>query len=375
MKRVCIYCQTWESGGIESFLNNILQNMDLTDIQIDIVADSLKGSIFTDRLKTLGITFRELSGSSKRLAQNYRRFAQLLDEQNYDVLHLNVFQALPLAYLSLAERKGIPLRIAHSHNTMLRQSRTQWLKLGVHKIARRIFAKDVTELWACSDAAARFMFPATLLREKNYQFIPNGINLYRFQFDVAERENIREQLYLENALVIGNVGRFSSEKNQGFLLDVFAEVLRRRPDSRLLLVGSGKEEAALRQRAEKLGITERVIFYGVSDRVETLLWAMDVFVFPSLFEGLGIAGIEAQAAGLPMVCSDCVPMRARVLDRVHALSLDAGIGRWADVILALAEMPRTGEEAVQVRAAGFDIADVVPQIEKVYREGADYGRP
>ena len=151
------------------------------------------------------------------------------------------------------------------------------------------------------------------------------------------------------------------------MLDVFGVMVGKRPDSRLLLVGEGEDEAALRQKAEALGITGQVIFYGPSEQVETLLWAMDAFVFPSLFEGLGIAGIEAQAAGLPVVCSDRVPAEARVLERVHVMPLEAGIEAWADAALALEKTPRTGEEAEQVRAAGFDIAAVASQIETFYR--------
>lgn len=374
MKKVCIYCQTWESGGIEAFLHNVLQHMDLSDIQVDIVTDRLKGSIFTDGLKSLGVTFRELSGSSRALAQNYRRFSRLLEEQRYDVVHLNVFQALPLAYLSLAKRKGVPLRIAHSHNTGLRKSATRPVKYLLHWIAKELFTGSATDLWACSTPAAEFLFSKKQMKKRPCRFVPNGIDVAKFQFRADVRERTRKELGLCNQFVVGSVGRLCGQKNQSFLLDVFAEIVRKRPDSRLLLVGEGEDKTALRQRAEALGITEQVIFYGLSNQVETLLWAMDVFVFPSLFEGLGIAGVEAQAAGLPVVCSDRVPVQARVLDRVHALPLDAGAKVWADAILALAGTPRTGEEAAQVRAAGFDIVDVAPRIKMFYRGGPDHGR-
>ena len=182
MRRICIYCQTWESGGIEAFINNILQHMDLSELEIDVVVDSLKGSVFTKRLETLGITFHELSGSQRRLIQNYRLFARLLDERKYDVIHLNVFQALPLAYLSLAKNRGIPIRIAHSHNTMLRRSKTRLLKMGMHRIAKSIFARKATDFWACSAAAAKFMFPKSLLLNPEYQVILNGIDMQRFHF-------------------------------------------------------------------------------------------------------------------------------------------------------------------------------------------------
>lgn len=373
MKKVCVYCQTWESGGIESFLNNVLQHMDLSGLQIDIVADVLKKSVFTEPLRRRGVRFFELSGSPRAVIQNYRRMAKLLREQDYDVLHLNVFQALPLAFLPLAKGNGILRRIAHSHNTMLRSSRTRPLKLGVHRLAKRLFAKDATDLWACSGAAAEFMFPSALLRKNGYRFIPNGIDLHRFRFDAAEREKVRKQLHLEQSFVIGNVGRFCVQKNQGFLLDVFAQVHAQDTSARLLLVGEGETLAELKESAEQRALSGVVIFYGTTPHVEKLLWAMDVFVLPSLFEGLPVAGIEAQASGVPVVCSDSVPGQAWVLDRVRALPLGAGVEAWADAVLALAGTPRTGEEAGQVRAAGFDITNTALQIETLYRGEPEHG--
>jgi len=366
MKRVCIWCQTWESGGIEAFLNNVLQHIDLSDLQIDIVADALKKSVFTDGLESLGITFRELSGSPRAIAQNYRHFAKLLDERHYDVIHLNVFQALPLAYLSLAKRKSIPLRIAHSHNTMLRQSRTRQFKLGIHKLASRIFAKDATDLWACSDAAARFMFPATLLRGKGYQFIPNGIDLRRFRFDAEEREKVREQLRLEKAFVIGNVGRLCFQKNQNFLLDIFAQIYAKDTSARLLLVGEGEALEELKDKAAKLSLVEAVLFFGTTPHVEQLFWAMDVFVFPSVFEGLGIVAIEAQAAGLPTICSDSVPQEAFVSSLARQMPLSASAQQWADAVLAAKDVRPAADAIREIADNGFDIFDVSRDIRQVF---------
>lgn len=366
MKRVCIYCQTWESGGIEAFLSNLMLHMDLSGLRIDIVADAIKKSIFTDRLEALGITFRELSGSTRALVRNYRCFAKLLDEQRYDVLHLNIFQALPLAYLSLARRKKIPLRIAHSHNTMLRRSRTRRLKLGLHKLARRLFTKDATHLWACSGAAARFMFPAALLNEKNYQFIPNGIDLRRFRLNEAKREKTRKELHLEDAFVIGHVGRLCFQKNQSFLLDIFALVYRQDASARLLLVGEGEALEELEEKAARLSLSDAVIFYGTTPQVERLLWAMDVFVFPSVFEGLGIAVIEAQAAGLPTICSDGVPREALASSLARQIALASSVKQWAQMIFAVRDRPSGCDPMGQLTAGGFDIGQVSSYVKKVY---------
>lgn len=331
MKRICIYCPTWESGGIEAFISNILQHMDLSGLEIDIVVDKLKNSVFTERVESLGVVFKELSGKQKAIFQNYSLLSKLMDERKYDVLHLNVFQALPMVYLLLAKQKAIPLRIAHSHNTMLRKSKTYKLKMAVHRLARFLFTQNATDLWSCSSIAANFMFNKAQIKMKKFQFIPNGIDLQRFQFNPQKRDILRTKLKLENAFVIGNIGRLCEQKNQSFLLDVFAQIYRKDVLSHLLLIGEGDTLDELKKKAERLCIAEHVTFYGTSEHVEELLWAMDAFAFPSQFEGLGIVAVEAQAAGLPIVCSEQVPEEAIVSYAVR-LPLDK-IDIWSEVLL------------------------------------------
>ena len=191
MRRICIYCPTWESGGIEAFISNIIQHMDLSNLEIDIVVDTLKNSVFTERVESLGIAIKELSGKQRAVFQNYRLLSKLMDERKYDVLHLNVFQALPMAYLLLAKQKEISLRIVHSHNTMLRKSKTYHLKMAIHRLARLLFTKNATDLWSCSSIAADFMFNKPQIKERKIQFIPNGIDLQRFQFCQEKRDILR----------------------------------------------------------------------------------------------------------------------------------------------------------------------------------------
>lgn len=365
MRRICIYCQTWESGGIEAFINNILQHMDLSELEIDVVVDSLKGSVFTKRLETLGITFHELSGSQRRLIQNYRLFARLLDERKYDVIHLNVFQALPLAYLSLAKNRGIPIRIAHSHNTMLRRSKTRLLKMGMHRIAKSIFARKATDFWACSAAAAKFMFPKSLLLNPEYQVILNGIDMQRFHFNAEGRELARKRLKIEGAFVVGNVGRLCFQKNQSFLLDIFARVHEDIPSARLLLIGEGEDLAELKEKAMRLQINDNVIFYGTTGCVEELLWAMDVFVFPSVFEGFGIVAIEAQAAGLPTICSDRVPQEVFASSLSQRVPLNASTEQWAKEICAR-QVDRREDACADLCKKGFDIYSVTKTVYETY---------
>lgn len=370
--KVCCFCEKWESGGIESFLHNVLLHMDLHDIHVDIVAAELAESIFAQPLRKRGIRFIELSGKQQKLSQNYRLFRNLLQEENYDVIHLNIFHGLSLYYAHLAKRAGIPVRIAHSHNTALRKSRTRVLKQMIHCASKELFTGSATDLWACSEAAAKFLFSPNVLKKREFKFIPNGINIERFRFDAAVREKVRRELRLDGKFVIGNIGRLCYQKNQDFLLDVFSEVIRCRPKSCLLLIGEGAAEADLRQKAKRLGISDAVIFYGTSAHIEQLLWAMDVFVFPSRFEGLGIAAVEAQAAGLPVLCSEYVPNEACVTSQFQSLTLKDGAARWAEKLLELGGMQYDRAKSVNaVQRAGFDIQSVARIIEQQFIGGMD----
>lgn len=365
MRRICCFVERWESGGIESFLYSVLAQIDLTQLQVDVVASSLGKSVFTQSLQELGICFFELSGSQRKVVENHCLFRALLENRRYNVLHLNAFQGLSLSYLRLAKDVGVPIRIAHSHNTALRKSLSRPLKLAIHTWAKDQYTKDATDLWACSRLAAEFLFSAKELTKKGFQFIPNGIDTARFRFDSAVRETIRTELGLIGEFVVGNVGRLCYQKNQDFLLDVFAEMLKQRPDSCLLLVGEGEAKPLLVRKTQQLGIEKKVLFYGASDHVERLLWAMDVFAFPSRFEGLGIAAVEAQAAGLPVLCSEHVPPETEVTELFRRLPLSAKAEKWAEYLL---QMPgRFPDDSVNaVAAAGFDICAVAETIREMW---------
>lgn len=364
-RRICCFCETWESGGIESFLYNVLSRMDFLKIEIDIVASELRESIFTPELQKKGVQFYELSGNQHNVIKNWRNFQELLAKRKYDVVHLNIFQGLSLYYACLAKCAGVSICIAHSHNTALRKSKTKPLKLALHQISKNVFAGFATDFWACSKLAAEFMFPKRLLSKRGFQFIPNGIDTERFRFNPEIRKKVRAELGITDAFVIGNIGRLCYQKNQAFLLQVFAEVLQKRPESRLLLVGTGELESSLKRQAKELGIANKVIFYGTSNQVEQLLWAMDLFVFPSLFEGLGIVVIEAQAAGLPVICSDRIPCEAYVTPWIHSIRIEENPKIWIEALSEYHEGNRTQGER-WIRKSGFDISTVAEKIKKLW---------
>ena len=360
--KICIYCQKWDSGGIESFLYNMLSHMDRTGLTIDLVTDRVRDSIFTAPMEALGVRVVELSGNLRKVGENRRLFAELLKKERYDAVHVNAFQGLSLAMLKLAKEAAVPVRLVHSHGADLRPSLTKQLKLVLHRWGKLRYGKFATHRLACSQKAAEFLFGA----EQEFIFFPNAIEAARFAFDGRTREEIRAELGLGDTFTVGHVGRFDEMKNQSFLVDVFAEVLSLRSDSRLLLVGGGETFSEVRQKAEVLGVSDKVIFAGVQTNPERYLQAMDVFAFPRHAEGFGIAAVEAQTAGLPVLCSDAVPAEALVTPLAKSLPLSAGAKTWAQMLLIMKNEDRAAA-AGAVRGAGFDIEAAAERLAGLYK--------
>lgn len=367
MKRICCFCETWESGGIESFLYNVLSNADLTDVKVDVVSVKKSDSIFTEKLRAHGIDVVGLTDKKCSELKKRRLFRNYLKQVKYDTIHFNLFHSVSLGYVSIAMSEGVNVRLVHSHNTNLRKTRMRWLKLILHNFAKRIYTSKATRLMACSEAAAGFLFSDSDLNRMGYTFIPNGIVVDRFAFDKTVRDSVRKEMEIENNLVIGSVGRLCYQKNQSFLIDVLYELNKVRSDCRLLLVGEGDDFQVLKQKAESMGVLDKIIFYGVTDEPEKLFMAMDVMAFPSLFEGLGIVAIEAQASGLPVVCSEFVPHEAHITDLITVCSLSEGAAKWADTLQKVNAPEKRNVYTETVKKSGFDISHVSHIMERLFK--------
>ena len=367
-RRICIFCEVWASGGIEAFLSSILPLMNRQRLQIDLVAAEIRESLFREPLERIGVRFIELTGNRRRMAENRRRLEKLLREQRYDVFHANLYHGLAFIYIDAARQAGVPIRIAHSHSTALRMDFSWLVRMAFHKLGTWIFGDRATDYWACSRKAADFLF----LQQTDVQIVPNGIEIERFRFSPEVRKQVRSELGLDGKLTVGNVGRLCFQKNQTFLLDVFIKLLRQHPKSVLLLVGDGEKRGLLRDKIRKLGIESSVILLGVTDQVERYYSAMDVFAFPSRFEGLGIAAIEAQASGLPVLCSEQVPEETRILPQTfQTFPLSAGAESWAEKLLEVyaANDKKREKCADLVRECGYDRETVSRKIEAFYLNG------
>lgn len=362
MKKICIFCETWESGGIESFIFNVLTRINLKDLEVDIVVSKLKSSMFTESLLAHGIKVCELSGSTRNIVSNCILFKKFLMKRQYDVVYFNIFHALSLLYIYLAKQSGVKKCIAHAHNNNLRKSFFKPIKWRIHCCSRWLFSKYATDFWACSHSAALFMFDNKALERIGWTFIPNGIDINRFCFSFALRADMRKKLnILDDEILIGNVGRLCAQKNQIFALDVFKSCLEINPKCKLILVGEGEDKYKIEAYAFKLGVNDKLIIGGVIPNVESVMSAMDVFLFPSFFEGFGIVALEAQASGLPVICSDRVPDEVKLLKTCITLNLEQDIALWAKTVLLAAEnnTSRTVEDLI---LSNFSIDKVANEI-------------
>ena len=218
----------------------------------------------------------------------------------------------------------------------------------------------------CSESAAQYLFPKSIVKSHNYKVVTNGINLDKYVFNKEIRKEYREKNGLSDKFVVGHVGRFNEQKNHTFLLDIFAEILKIKENAVLLLIGEGELYDEVKQKAKVLGISENVVFYGKTSEVYNLMQAMDVFVFPSLFEGLPVAGVEAQAADLPFFMSDTITKELQMTDHCVYLPLQDS-KKWAETVCAESEMMVRRDTRKELRANGYDINQTVEFLEELYK--------
>ena len=346
-----------ERGGLESMLMNYYKHVDRERVQFDFLVHRQERAAFDDEIESLGgriYRLPRLVPWSKSYLSALNRFFE--EHPEYKVVHVHQ-DCLSSVILKVAAQHNVPVRIAHSHNA--NQDRN--LKYPIKLWYRRSIPQYATNLFACGKDAGDWMFSGA-----PYQIINNAIDVAAYSYDPEKRIEMRQKLGLENELIVGHVGRFNPQKNHPLLLDIFAALLKKEPNAVLLLAGGGEDMPKIQAKAQALGVAERVRFLGVRSDVADLMQAMDVFVFPSLYEGLPVTMVEAQAAGLPCIISDKVPPECILTEGlVDVLPLSAEPEIWAAKILEKKNLPRTDRRA-EIAAHGFDITTEAVKLQEFY---------
>ena len=319
----------WVGGGVESVIMNYYRHLDHSKVQFDFICDEDSTRIPYDEIKKLGGRVF-LVPKYQNLPKYLKALEKLFKENKYRIVHTNI-NTLSVFPLYAAKKAKVPIRISHSHSTSNPKERKRNL---IKNILRPFSKRYATDYFACSELAGRYLFGNKAFDQGEVKIIHNAIDIEKFKFDEVARKKLRKEFGInDSTVVIGHVGRFVQQKNHTFLVDVFKEYHKKNPDSKLLLVGSGPLEDEIKKKVEKLGLKDFVLFLGQRDDINKLYSAMDVFCLPSLYEGLGVVGIEAQVAGLPCMFSDKIPDDIKITDSIRFIKLTDKLKIWGDEIV------------------------------------------
>ena len=319
----------WIGGGVESVIMNYYENIDRTKFQFDFICDDDSTNIPYEKIEKLGGKVI-LVPPYQKVFKYIKTLKKIFKENNYKIVHSNI-NTLSVFPLYAAKKAGVPVRIAHSHST---SNKKEWKKNAVKNVLRPFSKKNANVYFACSELAARYLYGNKTFEEGKVTIINNAINLEKFKFNQGKREKLRKELKIkDDEFVVGHIGRFVSQKNHTFLIDIFNELRKENNKAVLLLIGQGPLQDQIKEKVRELGIEDSVRFAGQVDNASDYYNAMDVFVLPSLYEGLGMVLIEAQANELPCIASTEVPKKASVSNQVEFISLKEENKKWADNIL------------------------------------------
>lgn len=344
--RVLHVVTSMQRGGLETMIMNYYRHIDRSKVQFDfLVHRDFECAYDQEILELGGIIHRlpRLNPFSYHYLKCLDRF--FAEHKEYKIVHshLDCMAGIPLKY---AMKNGIPVRIAHAHNS----NQDKNIKYPIKLFYKRSIKDYATTLLTCGEAAGKWMFSG-----ETFTVLKNAIDAELFIFDIEQRNKYRQQLGIEeDVFVIGHVGRFAPQKNHKFLLKIFERIYNKDEKSLLVLIGDGELKDEILSDAKKLAIDANVICLGVRDDVNKLMQAMDLFLLPSNYEGLVIAAIEAQAAGLPCLLSDQVPEECKITPDVTFLSLEDSPERWAECAMELRKNVRANRFE-EICSAGFNI--------------------
>ena len=353
-------------GGQEAFVMNIYKTIDKNKVQFDFFTPFYcDNENMKETIEKMGghvyISGKEFE-TSKRKMYFINELKKILKKCKYDIVHINSGSTFVLAYGSkIAKKNNVKKVIAHSHSTGIVNFKYKIIKF----LSKNKFKKYTDVYLACSDDAAKWKFPKDVINSKKYIVIKNGIQVDKFIFNNDIRNEIRKKLEInDHDFVIGHVGRFCFEKNHEFIIDIIKTLVEKNPKIKLVLVGKGDTEAYIKEKVKKYKLDNNVTFVGVREDINMMYQAFDIFILPSLHEGLPIVGIEAQTSGLKCLFSDKVPKAIDITGNCKFIPLEKDL--WVKEIEELKSEYRRENMEIKVREANFDIKCVISEIEKIY---------
>ena len=355
-------------GGITQYVLNNWKYIDKTKFHFDFATISDSRLDFESELTSHGCKIHYISCSAEdNMNQFVKEFRAIL-AYGYDAIHLHTCFWKSFVVEELAIEKDVPVIIVHSHSNDLGGISTKINRkkaLLTHNVLKTQFnVKLATHFCACSNAAAEWLFGEQIPRER-VKILANAIDVDKYSFNLEIRNNYKHKLGLVNNFLIGHVGRFEYEKNHTFLIDVFCEISKKISNAKLLLIGTGTLFESMKNKIDSLDLSKKILLLGKRTDVAQLYQAIDMFVLPSHFEGLGIVLVEAQAAGLQCIASNYVPEDVNVTEKVSFLPLN--IDDWCNEIIDKMKNTVRADNSELIKAKGFDIYTQIKELEKLYQ--------
>lgn len=344
------------SGGAEMMIMNWYRNIDREKYSFDFLLRS-NVNIYEQEIEDYGGRIYYTDKFPRHIWRNYKETKKFFATHYYDVVHIHANALIYLKAAIEAKNNKIPIIIMHSHNT----STAKKIYIPIHKLNMIRINKYANVFLACSKKAGTWMFG-----QKKYQVIENAIDTRMFNFYPEERIKLRYRYGLANSYVVGHVGRFLPSKNHSFLIDIFVEILKIKENSVLILIGEGEGKKEIENKVKKLGIESKVLFLGLRTDVAKLEQIMDVFIFPSFFEGLPVSLIEAQFTRLPCVVSDNISHEVQMNNAISFLALEKSAKDWAEEAIKISNRCNRGEILFNQNSRNYQIQEIIKKLEDIY---------
>lgn len=354
----------WVGGGVEAVLMNYYKNIDRKKIQFDFICDNDSTNIPYNEIEKLGGNVI-LIPSYTKILKYQKELKKIFKEKKYKIIHSHI-NTLSIFPLFAAKKSGIPIRIAHSHST----SNKKELKRHIMKIILKPFSKIfATDYFSCTKDAGIFLFGKNTYKKNKIFVLNNAIDLNKYKYDLDLRKNKRKELNInKKTIVVGAVGRFMKQKNYDFLIDIYNKFHNDIKDSKLILVGQGPLMNDIKAKITKLNLQDSIVVLGQRDDVSELYQAFDLFVLPSLYEGLGMVFVEAQATGLPCIASTEVPLDVKMTDNIRFIDLKEDVNYWSEEMKKLYKVIKREDCSNYIKKHGYDIKFESKKLEQKYLE-------
>lgn len=344
------------SGGVEQMLINYYSHMDRDRFQFDILYQHEPITACLRKFTDLGCNTYRIPSKREHPLRNFLETYRVIKRGHYDVVHahMTLTNFIPLLGAKLC---GVPTRISHSHATV------EECNPFLAKLFRLLTRRFATDYFACGNDAAAFLYGQKICNSNKITIVRNAIDVDHFAFNDSMRVDERKKLGVSDRFVIGHIGRFTEQKNHKFLIDVFREIYHVKPNSVLILVGAGELRNEIKDKVAKSGLQDAVLFLEPRADVSSLYQAFDVFLLPSLYEGLSLTSIEAQTCGLPCLFSDRITKECKLTESVQFLPIDHDTTIWVQAVLNLCKTYVRKSNYEEIRQAGFDIVTQVYKME------------